>query len=297
MKIVSELLDLLFPRRCAVCGSRLLTEEKAVCAACTFGLPYTGFRGALSNPVERMFWGKFPLGRASAYMFDRRDTDSRNVVFWLEYHGHSEIGIEMGRRMAAELAGTDFLRRHGQRDSARTALAAQDTPPRLQPKPHAGAGNKCRDGHSRQHETAAPHGGQPFANPPHTHGRRIDNVTGIFRAAAVERIRRQAHTAWWDDVVTTGATLTARADELTARRGRTHKCAGAGRNGAILQRCEPDGATRATADTRRRWCNALRRDCIPHFVCIFGTRRQTDMRTNGPLVSWRGPGGFSGGEK
>lgn len=109
MKIVSELLDLLFPRRRAVCGSRLLTEEKAVCAACTFGLPYTGFRGALSNPVERMFWGKFPLGRASAYMFYRRDTDSRNVVFWLKYYGHSEIGIEMGRRMAAELAGTDFF--------------------------------------------------------------------------------------------------------------------------------------------------------------------------------------------
>ena len=43
----------------------------------------------------------------------------------------------------------------------------------------------------------------------------------------------------------------------------------------------PASAARATADTRRRWCNALCRELYPHFVCIFGTRRQTDMRTKG----------------
>lgn len=213
MKIVSELLDLLFPRRCAVCGSRLLTEEKAVCAACTFGLPYTGFRGALSNPVERMFWGKFPLGRASAYMFYRRDTDSRNVVFWLKYYGHSEIGIEMGRRMAAELAGTDFfggmdvivpvplsrrrIRRRGYNQSlmlARGISAVMGIPV------NTGLLRRTVDNPSQTHRTRT---------------ERIDNVTGIFRAAAVERIRGR-HILLVDDVVTTGATLTACADELTA---------------------------------------------------------------------------------
>ncbi len=213
MKIVSELLDLLFPRRCAVCGSRLLTEEKAVCAACTFGLPYTGFRGALSNPVERMFWGKFPLGRASAYMFYRRDTDSRNVVFWLKYYGHSEIGIEMGRRMAAELAGTDFfggmdvivpvplsrrrIRRRGYNQSlmlARGISAVTGIPVNTRLL------RRTVDNPSQTHRTRT---------------ERIDNVTGIFRAAAVERIRGR-HILLVDDVVTTGATLTACADELTA---------------------------------------------------------------------------------
>lgn len=213
MKALSVLADLLFPRRCAVCGRRLAAGEKAVCGACTFGLPYTGFRGAPANPVERIFWGKFPVGRASAYMFYRRGTRSRNVIFWLKYCGHSAIGVEMGRRMAADLSGTGFfdgvdalapvplarrrIRRRGYNQSLMLARGIS-----------AVTGIRI-DGRLLR---------RTADNPTQTRlsrSERMDNVQGIFRAAAAPRIRGR-HILLVDDVITTGATLTACADELAA---------------------------------------------------------------------------------
>lgn len=213
MKILRTFADFLFPRRCAVCGCRMTVGESAVCGACTFALPYTGFRGVRANPAERMFWGRFPLGRASAYMFYLRDTDSRNVVFWLKYYGHRDIGVEMGRRIAAELVSTDFfdgidivvpvplsrrrLRRRGYNQSLMLARGVEQI-----------TGIPVCDRLLKR----------TVDNPSQTHRdrlQRLDNVKDIFSVVCKERVRGR-HILLVDDVITTGATITSCADELVA---------------------------------------------------------------------------------
>lgn len=213
MNFFAALADVFFPRRCAVCGNRLAAGEKAVCGACTFRLPYTGFRGAEGNPVERMFWGKFPVGRASAYMFYRRDTESRNVVALLKYYGLRGIGPEMGRRMAAELEDTPFfngvdvivpvplsrrrLRHRGYNQSLQIARGVSSV-----------TGIRVDESLLKR----------IVDNPTQTlrtRAERLANVEGIFRAVGGVRVRG-LHILLIDDVVTTGATLTACADALVA---------------------------------------------------------------------------------
>lgn len=204
---------LLFPQHCAICGRRLSTAEHGVCAACTLKLPYTRFEALRNNPVERLFVGRFPLCRASAFIFYNSGTETRNLLFDIKYHGNSGAAREMGRRMAEELKATEFFqgidaivpvplarkreRRRGYNQSLMIAWGIAEI-----------AGIAVDNKMLRR----------VVDNPTQTHltpTQREDNVKGIFRAGNPLRINGK-HILLIDDVVTTGATLTSCADTLIA---------------------------------------------------------------------------------
>ena len=64
------LFHLFFPRCCAVCGASLIEGEDTICTHCNIDMPRTNYHKMKDNPVERMFWGKFPLERATSYFFE-----------------------------------------------------------------------------------------------------------------------------------------------------------------------------------------------------------------------------------
>lgn len=102
-------LQLLFPRQCAVCGSPMQEGEEVICMRCNMDMPRTNYHCIKDNPVERMFWGKIPLERATSYFFYRKGSDFRRVLHQLKYGGRKDIGEAMGRFMAAELALANFF--------------------------------------------------------------------------------------------------------------------------------------------------------------------------------------------
>ena len=65
-------------------------------------MPRTNYHKMKDNPVERMFWGKFPLERATSYFFYRKGSDFRRILHQLKYGGSKRTGSVMGRCMAAE---------------------------------------------------------------------------------------------------------------------------------------------------------------------------------------------------
>ena len=105
------LFHLFFPRCCAVCGASLIEGEDTICTRCNIDMPRTNYHKMKDNPVERMFWGKFPLERATSFFFYRKGSDFRQVLHQLKYGGQKEIGAIMGRYMASELQASDFF--HG----------------------------------------------------------------------------------------------------------------------------------------------------------------------------------------
>jgi len=174
-------------------------------------LPYTRFGARRNNPVERLFIGRFPLGRATSYIFYNRGTETRNMLFALKYHHRPEIGTELGRRIATELKGGGFF----------------DGTDLIVPVPLARKRERRR-GYNQSLMLAGGIGEvtgitvdstllvRTVDNPTQTMRtpqQRIENVAGIFSTANGERIRGK-HILLVDDVVTTGATLTACADKL-----------------------------------------------------------------------------------
>lgn len=106
---LSSFLSLLFPRCCIVCGRPLARGEECICAMCNIDMPRTNYHLRKDNPVEKLFWGKIPLERATSFFFYHKGSDFRQILHQLKYGGQKEIGAIMGRYMAAEFSSSGFF--------------------------------------------------------------------------------------------------------------------------------------------------------------------------------------------
>lgn len=107
---LSSFLFLFFPRCCAVCGHPLSKGEECICTTCNINLPRTNFHLREDNPVEQIFWGKIPIGRATSFFFYRKGSNFRRILYGLKYEGKKEVGEVFGRMIASELISSGFFK-------------------------------------------------------------------------------------------------------------------------------------------------------------------------------------------
>jgi len=214
-----RLLDLLAPRLCVVCGRRLTVTEKVLCATCNMHLPRTGFQfSPLDNPMARLFWGIIPVERVAALFYFESHSKVANILYDMKYHDHPEIGFTMGRMMAVEFGEAGFF----------------DGIDLIVPVPLAAKRQRQR-GYNQSMELARGIGratGLPVCNvavrrtkfeKSQTRMGRYDrqeNVEEVFEAKNLAPLKGR-HVLLVDDVITTGATITACARQLLKADGVT----------------------------------------------------------------------------
>lgn len=213
----TELLDVISPRPCVVCNRRLTAGERVLCGPCHLHMPLTHYEEhPQDNPMARMFWGLFPVERAAALFFYLPQGDISKVVFSLKYHGMPEVGRAMGQLAARQFAAAGFFdgidaivpmpitwRRRWQRgynQSVEIARGVSET-----------TGLPIMDKavkrvHFKQSQTTR-HGWE-----------RKMNVEGAFMLTDSEKTAHK-HLLLVDDIVTTGATITACAQQLAKAPG------------------------------------------------------------------------------
>ena len=54
----TDLISLMYPNLCLVCGENLLKNEHQLCLACLNEIPKTNYHLLVNNPIEKKFWGK-----------------------------------------------------------------------------------------------------------------------------------------------------------------------------------------------------------------------------------------------
>ena len=102
------LLDLIFPRYCAVCDAVLAETENHLCIKCFMELPRTGLHKVEENNLEKMYWGRMPIVRASAFMYYKEGF--KNAIHNLKYRKNHAIGKYFGQLMAEEISqSSDFF--------------------------------------------------------------------------------------------------------------------------------------------------------------------------------------------
>lgn len=209
-------LSLLFPRCCVVCGKPLAKGEECLCTWCNIDLPRTGYHLRKDNPVELLFWGKFPLERAASYFYYRKGSDFRQILFLLKYGGRKEIGAIMGRYMAAELSKSGFFQ-------------GIDViiPVPLHEKKQRSRGYNQSEWIARGISalTGIPVDTQTIVRRKYTETQtrksvfeRWENVDGIFESRFAESLAGK-HVLIIDDVLTTGATVVACASAVAGVEG------------------------------------------------------------------------------
>ena len=202
---LGPLFHLFFPRCCVVCGAPLVEGEEAICTHCNINMPRTNYHKVKDNLVERIFWGKIPLERATSYFFYRKGSDFHQF----KYGGRKELGAIMGRFMAAELATTDFF------EGIDVII-----PVPLHPRKRKARGYNQSEWIARgvSQVVGLPVDVSSVIREKHTDTQtrkstyeRWENVDGIFRLRHPENFVGK-HVLIIDDVLTTGSTTTACAD-------------------------------------------------------------------------------------
>jgi len=106
---LQDFITLIFPHLCAGCGRSLVKGEEYICFHCLVDMPRTNFHTIPDNPLEKIFWGRVKIERATSWFFFRKGSDYQKILHHLKYKGMREIGVEMGHNFAAELKDSGFF--------------------------------------------------------------------------------------------------------------------------------------------------------------------------------------------
>ena len=107
--IFTHLFQLLFPRVCAVCGASLIKGEDEICISCIVKMPRTNMYLQKNNVVEKRFWGKVNVERATAYFYFEKGSNYQKILHSLKYKDNKEVGYVMGSLAASELLSNDYF--------------------------------------------------------------------------------------------------------------------------------------------------------------------------------------------
>lgn len=107
MKWISDLIDLIFPRTCVVCGELLSPQEKDICINCLSTLPK--IEKIHLDEIEKSFWGKVEIERATSFMYYHKNSPYNNLIHRLKYKNSPDTGDRLAFLAAKEIAESGFF--------------------------------------------------------------------------------------------------------------------------------------------------------------------------------------------
>lgn len=105
----SDIINLIYPSECHICGGVLAPHEKFICTSCIESLPRTGYHRNPGNPMEERFAGHFPFVAATGHFFYSKDSSLSQLIQDMKYRNFPSIGNKMGMIAGEELFISGFL--------------------------------------------------------------------------------------------------------------------------------------------------------------------------------------------
>ena len=212
MKWISDLIDLIFPRHCAVCGEVLSRQERDLCLNCLCSLPR--IEPQHKQEIEQAFWGKVEIERATSFIYYRKGSPYNALMHRLKYNNAPEVGTRLAEMAAKELLESGFF----------------DGITRIVPLPLSKKKQRKR-GYNQSEYIARGLSNitgipvdtklmrRDIANETQTHknrDERWENVKDIF-SVITPHLFEDEHILLVDDILTTGATLCSCANTLRGK--------------------------------------------------------------------------------
>jgi ComF family protein len=207
----ADLLDLIYPNLCFICGETLLKSESHICLSCLNNIPRTNYHLLTDNPVEKRFWGKAPIFRGTSFFFFQKGSPFQKLLHELKYKGNKEIGEILGRYAAAELLNSpDFCsidiiipiplhpKRFAQRGYNQSEWIGKGLSAVLDKPQNTNTLKRVKQTTTQTKKSVF---------------ERFENTEGIFELSGAKELEGK-HLLLIDDVLTTGSTLNAAINTL-----------------------------------------------------------------------------------
>ncbi|WP_276168954.1 ComF family protein [Zobellia alginiliquefaciens] len=94
--ILNDINSVLAPRVCFGCNVHLNRGEKLICTICRNDLPLTDYTFNDENPVDRIFYGRINIKKASSMLFFSENGIVRELIHHLKYKNQEEVGSFLG---------------------------------------------------------------------------------------------------------------------------------------------------------------------------------------------------------
>ena len=101
--MITDFLNLLFPKVCAGCKAFLLKNESVICTVCRHELPLSQFHLTVENDAFKKFYGRIPVEFVSPMLLFHKKGIVQEMIHSLKYRGHQEIGTFLGNWYATDL--------------------------------------------------------------------------------------------------------------------------------------------------------------------------------------------------
>lgn len=209
--LIDPLLHFVYPELCIACDVRHPVQGSGFCIECISELPFTSFHTECENIVDKHFWGRVKIEKATALLYFQKGELVQEMLHKLKYKNDKKVGQVLGRRFGVELVEANFL---------------EDIDVLIPVPIHK---SKLAKRHYNQSEVLADAISE-IANIPvenkiivkakntssqtdKSRANRLENLLGSFQLIDTEKVKGK-HVLIIDDVLTTGATVEAVAQLL-----------------------------------------------------------------------------------
>jgi len=206
-----DMIGLVYPQLCCACKERLTKQEELICYHCLFQLPKTNFHLDVENPMVKYLAGLVPFEHATALYYFLKEGRVQELIHQLKYEERYEIGVKLGTQLGRQLKGV-----------AHWQTLAGIVPVPLHPKKIRKRGYNQSDaiGEGVAKAMDLPLWSHALIRNTHSETQtkksrteRWENVESIFTVTDVDLLTN-THVLVVDDVMTTGSTLLACAEQL-----------------------------------------------------------------------------------
>lgn len=111
----NDFIALVFPRNCITCNNPLFKHESMVCNHCYLTLPKSRFHEQENNELERVFAGRVPVVKASAYYLFEKSGKVQKLLHSIKYKNNKTLAEQLGNWYAQslkdcnEITGADVI--------------------------------------------------------------------------------------------------------------------------------------------------------------------------------------------
>lgn len=106
----TDLLNIIFPNICEVCGTTLVRGESTICTQCRLDIPRTGIHtDSFSRLHHRLASTDVSIERAAGYFYYYRGNPYARLLHLAKYNGRHKIAHILGADYAKEIFNTGFF--------------------------------------------------------------------------------------------------------------------------------------------------------------------------------------------